>query len=60
VWTWGGCSDDVDYGIWFAKTFVDAEEEMRYLASPDARTLMNLHNNAVGRQVSDRDLLYSP
>lgn len=44
---WGGCSDNINYGLNFAKTFVDAREEER-----DARALMNLHNNQVGRRVS--------
>lgn len=44
---WGRCSDNINYGLHFAKTFVDAREEER-----DARALMNLHNNQVGRRVS--------
>ncbi|KAK1901279.1 Protein Wnt-2b [Dissostichus eleginoides] len=39
---WGGCSDNINYGIKFAKAFVDARERM----VKDARALMNLHNNA--------------
>ncbi|ELT87681.1 hypothetical protein CAPTEDRAFT_149951 [Capitella teleta] len=50
-WKWGGCSDNVDYGMWFAETFVDAPEKLRHTASKDIRSLMNLQNNAVGRQV---------
>lgn len=44
---WGGCSDNVNYGIKFAKAFVDARERM----VKDARALMNLHNNRCGRMV---------
>lgn len=56
-WKWGGCSDNVDYGMWFAETFVDAPEKLRHTASKDIRSLMNLQNNAVGRQVSlNRDM----
>ncbi|XP_052779194.1 protein Wnt-2b-A-like isoform X2 [Mya arenaria] len=44
---WGGCSDDVNYGRRFAKTFIDAKERQHM----DARALMNLHNNNAGRQV---------
>ena len=51
-WKWGGCSDNVDYGTWFAETFVDAPEKLRHTANKDIRSLMNLQNNAVGRQVS--------
>lgn len=45
---WGGCSDNIKYGIRFAKAFVDAREGM----VKDARALMNLHNNRCGRMVS--------
>ncbi|XP_077987235.1 protein Wnt-7b-like [Glandiceps talaboti] len=45
-WKWGGCSADVDYGIRFSRVFVDARE-----MEQNARTLMNLHNNEVGRLV---------
>ena len=50
-WKWGGCSDNVDYGIWFSRTFVDAPEEQLYNATGDVRALMNLHNNRAGRMV---------
>ncbi|RMB99329.1 hypothetical protein DUI87_24063 [Hirundo rustica rustica] len=42
---WGGCSDNINYGIRFAKAFVDAKEKK----VKDARALMNLHNNRCGR-----------
>lgn len=45
-WKWGGCSADVHYGLGFSKMFVDARE-----IKQNARTLMNLHNNEVGRKV---------
>lgn len=45
---WGGCSDNIRYGIRFAKAFVDAKEKRL----KDARALMNLHNNRCGRTVS--------
>lgn len=45
---WGGCSDNIHYGIKFAKAFVDAKEKK----VKDARALMNLHNNRCGRMVS--------
>lgn len=45
---WGGCSDNINYGIKFAKDFVDAKEK----TVKDARALMNLHNNRCGRMVS--------
>lgn len=46
-WKWGGCSADVSYGLGFSKVFIDARE-----VKQNARTLMNLHNNEVGRKVS--------
>ena len=51
-WKWGGCSDNVNYGIWFSETFVDAPERLRHLKSRNIRNVMNLHNNKVGRSVS--------
>ena len=44
---WGGCSDNVKYGISFARHFVDARERK----TRDARAVMNIHNNRVGRRV---------
>lgn len=44
---WGGCSDNIDYGVKFARAFVDAKERK----GKDARALMNLHNNRAGRKV---------
>uniref|UniRef100_A0A8C9DJL6 Protein Wnt n=1 Tax=Prolemur simus TaxID=1328070 RepID=A0A8C9DJL6_PROSS len=41
---WGGCSDNIHYGVRFAKAFVDAKEKRL----KDARALMNLHNNQMG------------
>lgn len=52
---WGGCSDNINYGIKFAKAFVDAREKM----VKDARALMNLHNNRCGRMVSGSFLVNS-
>lgn len=50
-WTWGGCSDNVKFGENTAKEFLDSKE-------PRTDTgLVNLHNNRVGRRVSD--LIYS-
>lgn len=46
---WEGCSQNIAYGIRFAKAFVDSWEEER-----DARAKMNLHNNRVGRRAVKR------
>ncbi|XP_039956644.1 protein Wnt-2 isoform X1 [Bactrocera tryoni] len=45
-WKWGGCSADINFGMKFARKFLDARE-----IEGDARTLMNLHNNRVGRRL---------
>ncbi|XP_031569965.1 protein Wnt-2b-A-like [Actinia tenebrosa] len=49
---WGGCSDNIMYGLNFAKAFVDSREVER-----DARALMNLHNNYVGRRAVKTNML---
>ena len=51
-WKWGGCSDNVNYGIWFSENFVDAPERLSHQKSRNIRNVMNLHNNKVGRLVS--------
>lgn len=48
---WGGCGEAA-YGARFARRFLDARE-----LESDARSLMNLHNNRVGRKVSEVDVI---
>ncbi|XP_071748382.1 protein Wnt-4 isoform X3 [Lepeophtheirus salmonis] len=49
---WSGCSDNVDFGITFSRTFVDARDRRRSRKKPQrAQPLMNLHNNEAGRKV---------
>jgi len=43
---WGGCSDDINFGIKIAESFLDDED-----AGHDPKALMNAHNNNVGRMV---------
>ena len=33
-WRWGGCSDNVDYGVWFTIRFVDAAERSKIEPQP--------------------------
>ena len=47
-WEWGGCSDNIQFGVKFSREFVDAGEKGR-----DIRYMMNLHNNEAGRVVSE-------
>ncbi|XP_028841946.1 protein Wnt-2 [Denticeps clupeoides] len=47
---WGGCSDNVEHAMKFAQAFIDAKERKER----DARALMNLHNNRVGRKAVKR------
>lgn len=46
---WTGCSNNIKFGLKFARSFVDAKES----ETRDARGLMNLHNNNLGRRVSN-------
>ena len=51
---WSGCSDNVDFGITFSRTFVDARDRRKSRKRPKkAQPLMNLHNNEAGRKVRD-------
>ncbi|KAG2464448.1 W11B2 protein, partial [Polypterus senegalus] len=47
---WGGCGDNLRYGLQMGAAFVDAPMKNSRSGS-QATKLMNLHNNAVGRQV---------
>ncbi|KAI9556552.1 hypothetical protein GHT06_016342 [Daphnia sinensis] len=49
-WKWGGCSDNIRYGIQFARQFVDAPEKAVQKKPKNVRNLMNLHNNEAGRK----------
>ena len=52
-WKWGGCSDNVRYGMMFAKHVVDSRDRTARDSARSSqdmlRALMNLHNNQAGR-----------
>lgn len=49
-WKWGGCSDNVQFGLNKSKAFLDA----RIRSRRDIKTLVKTHNNIAGLLVSDR------
>ena len=44
-------SDNLRYGIKFAKKFIDAPDKRLLKKTGEIRNLMNLHNNEAGRRV---------
>lgn len=48
-WQWGGCSDDVEFGAYFASSFLDVRESDS--ENEVGLSLVNHHNNAAGRMV---------
>ncbi|CAG2228230.1 WNT16 [Mytilus edulis] len=55
-WVWGGCSDNVQYGLHFSRKFVDAPEVLKHQDTQSVRNKMNIHNNEVGRRTV-RDMM---
>ncbi|NXJ16059.1 WNT16 protein, partial [Odontophorus gujanensis] len=49
-WHWGGCSDDIHYGMAFSRSFLDAPIRNVTGKSSSGLLAMNLHNNEAGRQ----------
>ncbi|RMC10184.1 hypothetical protein DUI87_12984 [Hirundo rustica rustica] len=49
-WHWGGCSDDIHYGMSFSRKFLDAPVKNITGKSGSGLVAMNLHNNEAGRQ----------
>lgn len=47
-WQWGGCSDNVRFGLKKSREFMDS----RYRKKSDIKTLIKLHNHNAGRLVS--------
>lgn len=50
---WGGCGDNLHYGLIMGSKFSDAPMKMKR-SSSHANKLMHLHNSEVGRQVHSR------
>lgn len=54
-WKWAGCSHNINFGIEFSELFLDSRESIG-----DFQSQINLHNNRVGRLVSEILTLQSP
>lgn len=55
---WGGCADNLNYGLIMGSKFSDAPMKMKKSGS-QANKLMHLHNSEVGRQVTNpQELLH--
>lgn len=50
-WHWGGCSDDIHYGMSFSRKFLDGPTKNITGKDGSGLLAMNLHNNEAGRQV---------
>lgn len=48
-WQWGGCSEDINYGVMFSRKFIDSQE-----SNVSVGGILNLHNNEAGRRVSNK------
>lgn len=57
-WHWGGCSDHIQYGIWFSRKFIDSSVRNTSASGGYTLVAMNQHNSESGRQV--RQALMSP
>ncbi|KAH0616571.1 hypothetical protein JD844_027778 [Phrynosoma platyrhinos] len=48
-WYWGSCSDDIQYGMWLSRKFLDGPTENITGRHRRGLIAMNLHNNEAGR-----------
>ncbi|KAJ8309659.1 hypothetical protein KUTeg_011524, partial [Tegillarca granosa] len=53
---WGGCGDDVKFGIYFSEVFTDAALSKKGKVKNSKKAQMNRHNNAVGRKILSASL----
>ncbi|KAI1882165.1 hypothetical protein AGOR_G00247860 [Albula goreensis] len=53
-WHWGGCSDDIQYGMALSRKFIDNSAKNSSAKGSDALLTINQHNSEAGRQVSER------
>lgn len=49
-WKWGGCGDNIAHGSVFSRVFTEAPYAKKKFSKARA---VNIHNNRVGREVSD-------
>ncbi|XP_043944677.1 protein Wnt-16 [Protopterus annectens] len=56
-WHWGGCSDDVQYGMWFSRKFLDSFSKNKTTKGGDELVAMNMHNSEAGRQAVSKMML---
>ncbi|XP_026874422.2 protein Wnt-16 [Electrophorus electricus] len=56
-WHWGGCSDDIAYGTWFSRRFIDHATRNVSARTGDALLAMNQHNSEAGRQAIANTML---
>ncbi|VDP10845.1 unnamed protein product [Soboliphyme baturini] len=50
-WHWGGCSDNVRYGLLFGRDFLDRSLKKKFLQNREVKYLATVHNQEVGRKV---------
>nr|QVQ68765.1 wnt 11 [Doryteuthis pealeii] len=53
---WGGCGDDIQYGLYFSETFTDSSLSNKLKPKRSKKANMNRHNNRAGRMVVSQSL----
>uniref|UniRef100_A0AC35UBR5 Protein Wnt n=1 Tax=Rhabditophanes sp. KR3021 TaxID=114890 RepID=A0AC35UBR5_9BILA len=56
AFTWVGCSDDITYGVRFAREFLDRYEKEQYALTGNVKHLMNIHNHFAGREAISQNM----